>query len=78
MKSYAQEEMLKAILDEKQFAESRGDIDYNGYCCITLIVDDWCVRNKVFDLLCHCKWKDGKERSSVLKKLEWTINSNGK
>ncbi|GFX60301.1 hypothetical protein TNCV_4740571, partial [Trichonephila clavipes] len=26
-------------------------------------------------MLCHRKWKDGKERSSVLEKLERTINS---
>ncbi|GFS84685.1 hypothetical protein TNCV_4607991 [Trichonephila clavipes] len=39
MKSYAQEEMVKAILDEKPLAESRGDIDSDGYYCITLIVD---------------------------------------
>ncbi|GFX47936.1 transposable element Tcb2 transposase [Trichonephila clavipes] len=46
MKSYAQEEMVKAILDEKQLAESRGDIDSDGYYCITLIVDGgWCKRS---------------------------------
>ncbi|GFQ67039.1 yqaJ domain-containing protein [Trichonephila clavata] len=46
MKSYAEEEMLKAILDEKQLAESRGDIDSDGYYCITLIVDGgWCKRS---------------------------------
>ncbi|GFR28751.1 uncharacterized protein TNCT_119551 [Trichonephila clavata] len=106
MKSYAEEEMLKAILEEKQLAESRGDIDSDGYYCITLIVDGgWCkrsyghgyyassevsvligmstqkivfigVRKKVC-LIC-CAIANGKERSPVLKKLERTINSNGK
>ncbi|GFY10133.1 yqaJ domain-containing protein [Trichonephila clavipes] len=45
-KNYAQEEMVKAILDEKPLAESRGDIDSDGYYCITLIVDGgWCKRS---------------------------------
>ncbi|GFT39099.1 yqaJ domain-containing protein [Nephila pilipes] len=46
IKSYAQEEMLNAIFEEKKLAELRGDIDSDGYHCITLIVDGgWCKRS---------------------------------
>ncbi|GFX61949.1 uncharacterized protein TNCV_3777591 [Trichonephila clavipes] len=68
---------VKSDFDEKQLAESRGDIDSDGYYCITVIVDGgWCVRNKVC-LICHAI-ANGKERSPVLEKLERMINSNGK
>ncbi|GFQ91034.1 hypothetical protein TNCT_626621 [Trichonephila clavata] len=39
IKIYAEEELLKVILDEKQLVESRDDIDSDGYYGITLIVD---------------------------------------
>ncbi|GFS58705.1 uncharacterized protein NPIL_186791 [Nephila pilipes] len=46
IKSYAQEEMLNAIFEGKKLAELRGDIDSDGYYCITLIVDGgWCKRS---------------------------------
>ncbi|GFT59608.1 uncharacterized protein NPIL_498051 [Nephila pilipes] len=46
IKSYAQEEMLNAIFEEKKLAELRGDIDSDRYYCITLIVDGgWCKRS---------------------------------
>ncbi|GFX08181.1 hypothetical protein TNCV_4783951 [Trichonephila clavipes] len=87
MKSYAQEEMVKTILDEKPLAESREELRTWIQCVKWSIGANWyvytkncfywCSKQGVFDMLCHRKWKDGKERSSVLEKLERTINSNG-
>ncbi|GBM18150.1 hypothetical protein AVEN_75556-1, partial [Araneus ventricosus] len=42
----AQEKLLEAINEEKRLAQIRGDVDADGFHCITVIVDGgWCKRS---------------------------------